>query len=156
MHVMTEVNDDLDLHAAADLARLTCACFALRQAARQTTRLYETELSKAGLSPGQFSILSALVLHEELPFSVLAEELGLERTSLSRALRPLARDGRVTLSPEGPRRRRSARITPNGRRTYAEAFPFWQRAQAEAAQQFGSTDWPALAERLSRLSEAKT
>ncbi|WP_162906581.1 MarR family winged helix-turn-helix transcriptional regulator [Algihabitans albus] len=148
--------DERDLQAAADLARETCACFALRHAARQTTRLFETELSQAGLSPGQFSILSALVLHEEIAFSDLAERLGMERTSLSRALRPLARDGHITLSPEGPRRRRSAKITEAGRKTYAGAFPLWQRAQAKAARQFGPQAWPELADRLSKLSETQT
>ncbi|MGP1255911.1 MAG: MarR family winged helix-turn-helix transcriptional regulator [Kiloniellales bacterium] len=153
---MTQTSLDPDLTAGADLARQSCACFVLRQAARKITRLYESELSQAGLKPGQFSILTALVLHEEVAFSVLADKLGMDRTSLSRALRPLERDGLITLSPEGPKRRRSARIAAAGRERYAEAFPLWQRAQRKAVRQFGDKDWPRLTDRLSNLVEMQT
>ena len=156
MHDMTEDMTDDALKASADAARLTCACFALRQAARQITRLYEAEMAHLGLSAGQFSILTALVLHDEATFTDLATGLGMDRTSLSRALRPLERSGFVTLSPEGRKRRRTAKIAPAGRQKYAEAFPFWQRAQAKAARQFGQRDWPALAGQLSDLVETHT
>ncbi len=147
-------DQDPDLDTEAAFVRDHCACFALRQAAREITRFYEERMGDLGLTAGQFTILTALHGAADIPFARLASGLGMDRTTLSRALRPLAREGLVELSPEGPRRRRSARLTQAGRRRFAEALPKWHAAQAAAAARFGGRDWPDLQRKLTQLTEA--
>lgn len=145
--------EPFEMAAEAAFVRDHCACFALRQAAREITRFYEERMGDLGLTAGQFTILTALHAAPEVPFARLASGLGMDRTTLSRALRPLAREGLVELSPEGPRRRRSARLTEAGRRRFAEALPKWHAAQAAAAARFGGREWPDLQRKLARLTE---
>ena len=71
-------------------------CFAVRQAARHLSQLYERHLSAAGLTPTQFSILGTLGRVSSLTMVELAGALVMERTTLVRALRPLLRGGLVT------------------------------------------------------------
>src|SRR4029077_11096680 len=71
---------------AADLSLCTqCHCLAARRRARAITRHFEAELRPHGLRATQFSILAALALAGTLPMGELAELLGLERTTLTRA-----------------------------------------------------------------------
>src|SRR5215831_11249476 len=66
-----------------------CVCSALRRASRAVTRHYERAFRGTGLRATQFSILAMLSQTGPLPVSILAEKLGLERTTLARNLRPL-------------------------------------------------------------------
>jgi DNA-binding MarR family transcriptional regulator len=64
-----------------------------------------------GLQATQYSILAMLSDGERLSISELADDLGLERTSMSRTLRPMEREGLVALSSEGFRRKRAIELT---------------------------------------------
>ncbi|HSX63307.1 MAG TPA: MarR family transcriptional regulator, partial [Pseudoxanthomonas sp.] len=65
-----------------------CTCFHLRRASRLTTQLYDHELAAVGLSLNQYSILRR---SERQPrrLGELADELGMDRTTLTRNLKPL-------------------------------------------------------------------
>jgi DNA-binding MarR family transcriptional regulator len=66
-----------------------------------------------------------------LTMSELAEVLGLERTTLTRNLRPLESKGWVrALSDDADLRRRRIELTAKGRAAAAKALPLWRRAQA--------------------------
>lgn len=72
-----------------------CNCFALRQAARHVTQMYERHLSGVGLTAAQFTILAKLARTPNLPMAELADAMVMERTTLVRAMKPLQRDGLV-------------------------------------------------------------
>ena len=61
-----------------------CNCFAVRQAARHLTKLYERHLSGAQLTSAQFSILVALEEAGEMTMSELAKVIGLSVFSEAR------------------------------------------------------------------------
>jgi DNA-binding MarR family transcriptional regulator len=125
-----------------------CNCFASRKAARLVTKLYEEHLSSVALTSTQFTIL---VYVDELGVASmkdLVEELGMERTSVVRALQPLERDGFLGIAPhEEDARRNVVRLTDAGRRKLADAMPVWQAAQQEFERKFG-------AERASQLRQS--
>ena len=70
-------------------ATQTCACFNLRKAARAVTRIYDDGLRPTGLSSGQFVILLAAQIHGSATIRELAGMVGVDRTVLSRNLKPL-------------------------------------------------------------------
>src|SRR4051794_40064371 len=70
-----------------------CNCFALRQAARRVTQIYERHLGAVGLTAAQFTILAKLARKPSLPMADLADAMVMERTTLVRAMKPLQRDG---------------------------------------------------------------
>ena len=93
-------------------------------------------MRESGLQATQYSILSLLSSGKSRSISELADDLGLERTSMSRTLRPMAREGLITLSEEGFRRKRTVEVTSAGRARYEECLPLWRTAQARFAQKY--------------------
>ena len=72
-----------------------CACDDLRKATRTVTRMYEDFLRDEELSVTQFSLLSVIRAGKELSVSTLGRDMGLDRSSITRALAPLERDGLI-------------------------------------------------------------
>ena len=65
-------------------------CFAVRQAARHISQLYERHLSAVRITPTQFSIVSALARMPEMTMAELAQAMVMERTTLVRVLPEVA------------------------------------------------------------------
>jgi DNA-binding MarR family transcriptional regulator len=110
-------------------------CFAVRQAARHLSQLYERHLSAAGLTPTQFSILGMLGQGPSLTMAELARALVMERTTLVRALRPLLRSGLV--ADAAITCRRQLTLTPGGEARLGAAGVYWRAAQDEFERRFG-------------------
>jgi len=134
----------------ADAAR-DCACFNLRKAARAVTQMYEAALAPTGIRATQFSVLVALAMAESAPLSRVAEWLVMDRTTLTRNLRPLARRGWVRIAPGEDRRERTLSLTRSGRAALERALPLWQRAQAELHERLGDGPWTRLPADLQSL-----
>lgn len=111
-------------------ACVECKCSALRRASRAVTQHYEISFRGTGLRATQFTVLAALAQTGPLPLSALAAMLGLERTSLTRNLRPLEKKGFVASAANDDHRVRLIEITPAGERTALAALSAWQLAQA--------------------------
>jgi DNA-binding MarR family transcriptional regulator len=109
-----------------------CVCTAARRRGRELTRAFEKAMRGSGVRGTQFSLLAMLVQTGPLPTTRLADFLGLERTTLTRNLRPLIRDGFVRIDEGEDRRVRKVAITPVGEEAARRAFPFWKKAQDAA------------------------
>src|SRR2546425_7586513 len=97
------------------LACRGCACWRLRQASRAVTRHYERALRGRGLRATQFSLLALLTQTGPLTVSELAAKLGVERTTLTRNLRPLETKGFAhTLTTAADQRVRRVELNPPG------------------------------------------
>jgi DNA-binding MarR family transcriptional regulator len=105
-----------------------CLGFALRRSARAMAQHYNRALRPSGLRGTQFSMLVVLAEAGPLPMTRLAERLNLERTTLTRNLRPLAEQGWITIGDEPDRRVRLVSITAQGRLKARTALPLWRQA----------------------------
>jgi len=121
-----------------------CACRKMRQASRKITRMYNEVLRPAGIKATQFNVLAIVALGDEATLTELAETLGMDRTTLSRNLRPLERDGLVEVSAEGYRRARSANITNKGVAVMEKALPLWRSAQKSLKRRLGDDIWDRI------------
>src|ERR1700722_6451501 len=130
--------------AAAD-----CLCFKARNAARAITRFYDRRLGKPGLEPTQFTILVALRLTQPVALAQLAGHLGLERTTFTRNLGVLQRDGLVVVRRGEDARERLPSLSPAGERALFAALPRWQKAQQAAMAALGRNAFARLSESLS-------
>jgi DNA-binding MarR family transcriptional regulator len=109
------------------LVRDTCLCLHAQRAARTLSRLFDDALRSVGLTSGQFSLLNALNRPAPPPLAPVAQLLAMDRTTLTAALKPLARDGLVTIDTDpSDRRSRLLRLTDKGRETLATAIPIWR------------------------------
>jgi DNA-binding MarR family transcriptional regulator len=123
------------------VTREECNCFALRQAARFVTQLYERHLSQAGVTAAQFTILSRLARHPDATAAELSNDLVMDRTTLVRALKPLQRDALVlAAASDYDTRVLVYRLSASGQRRYEKAYALWQQAQTEFEQQYLKRD----------------
>lgn len=121
-----------------------CTCFAARRAARAITQHYDRYFKSTDLRATQFTLLTVLALAGPLPLTRAADQLGMERTTLTRNLRPLLARRLVSESVSGDRRRRVLAITPLGVATARAALPRWREAQASIARHFDPAALRAL------------
>jgi DNA-binding MarR family transcriptional regulator len=110
-----------------------CLCAAARREAQLLTRLYDEQLRPFDLTVNQFTMLTTLIVAGSTTMSVLAERLGVDRTTLSRNVTLSAERKLVKVSPGKDARERIISMTPLGRRRAEEALPAWRAAQALAS-----------------------
>lgn len=125
------------LTRSAAKAGVACACFNIRKTARLVTQLYDETLRPTGLRVTQFSILMATRSLEPVTLTRLAEVMAMDRTTLTRNIRPLERQGLLTVTPGADRRERQLALTPRGQHTLAQALPLWEQLQARVHDAFG-------------------
>ena len=130
-----------------------CVCFHLRRTARAVTQAYERALGPSGLLPTQYSLLT--VLHRAGPRSLssLADLMGMDRTTLTRNLKPLERDRLVSVgtdarSENADRRVRLVSITSAGDKIRERAHPLWVQVHSQMLQGLGSDAWRELRDQL--------
>ena len=112
-----------------------CLCLHTQRAARALARRFDAALAPCGLTHGQFSLLNALNTPQPRPMAPVAALLGMDRTTLTAALKTLERNGLVQASPNPQdRRARLLALTDSGRAALHRAMPIWcaTHAQLEA------------------------
>jgi DNA-binding MarR family transcriptional regulator len=114
-------------------------------------RFYDDALAPAGLRTTQYSILARLQAEGTATVGGLAERLGMDRSTLSREVEPLVRDGLVDAQPGEDRRRRMLSLTEHGRECTRVARPLWERAQRDVKSRFGDQRTDALLAELREL-----
>jgi DNA-binding MarR family transcriptional regulator len=119
---------DIDIAACTD-----CHCLAARRHAREITRIYENHLRPFGLRATQFSVLVALEVSGGAPLQPLAEELGVERTTLTRSAAVMEQKGWVRSAASDDAREHLLELTRAGRNKLVSAYPAWKAAQDEVA-----------------------
>ena len=134
------------VHIHTYMDPMDCVCYRLRRAARATSRAYDEALAPVGLRSTQLGLLGLLHARGALPLSELAEALVMERTTLTRNLKPLERDKLVASAPGQDRRQRIVRLTTRGEKKLAEALPLWRKIHAWQSERLG----PRRKERLMR------
>ena len=123
--------------------RDTCLCLHLQRAARAVARRFDTALRPLGITNGQFSLLMSLNRPEPPAMRDVAALLAMDRTTLTAALKPLEREGLVTVSVNpADRRSRRLALTREGSARLAKALPIWKRTHAALDRDIG---WPNAA-----------
>ena len=104
-----------------------CLCLHVQRAARTLARRFDEALRPLRLTNQQFSLLMSLNRPEPPPLGPVAKLLGMDRTTLTAALKPLERRGLVAVAAdEKDRRSRRLAITPEGLALLAQAVPIWR------------------------------
>ena len=114
------------------------------------TQVYDRELAAVSLSLNQYSILRRTE-REPRVLGGLAEELGMDRTTLTRNLSPLMDAGLLETVRGKDARQRVIALTDEGRARLIAAKSRWQRAQAVIDTMLGETGIQQLHGELDRL-----
>jgi DNA-binding MarR family transcriptional regulator len=133
-----------------------CPTIRARQASRVLTRVYDDVLRPLGLQMSQFSVLVQIAAFGEAGATItaLAAELVMDRTTLTRNLRPLERAGmlRVAQAP-GDARARVVLLTHRGEKIIDTAYPYWEAAFRRVRVVLGARQLQALRTELTALIE---
>ena len=132
----------------------TCMCFSLRKTARAITQQYEAILRPLGLKATQFSLLVGVRLLGGVTVNHLAEAMVMDRTTLTRNLKPLEIQGFIQTIPGADRREREITLTPTGESILAKALPLWRKAQEQVQQEIGKDRFGRLLSDLQATVDA--
>ena len=142
----------MHMHHAA--SSLPCACTTLRKASRALSRIYDEALAPAGLTVAQLGVLRAISRGPKggEPLSRLAETLVMDRTSLYRALGPMARSGWLLIKDAPKGRAKVVQLSNAGIRTTTRAAEYWEGAQSRVIGEFGIDRWANLQKAMTDLT----
>lgn len=130
-----------------------CSNAALRRATRSVGQLYDDALAPSGLRTTQYGLLGMIRRLGTPTMGELAEAMVMDLSGLAHTLKPLTRDGYLSVVPD-PRDRRARRIalTTSGAAKLAEATPLWRAAQDRFDAAFGPERAALLRDLLHELA----
>ncbi len=115
--------------ASASNITKRCTNLKARQFSRVLTRFFDAELAKSGLKATQFSLLAKIYNGGPVSPSNLALRMELDKSSLTRNLRPLQEAGFIVQDVGSDARNRLISLTEAGREKYVEANMHWNSAE---------------------------
>ena len=131
-----------------------CLCFQAQRAARGLARLFDRAFQPFGIGNQQFSLMMALNRPEPPSVGQLGRELGMDRTTVTAAVKVLSARGLIGSLPQaGDRRVQRLQLTPEGMALLAAALPVWE-ATLSRLQAAGGGEIAAASAILQGLSEA--
>ena len=134
-----------------------CVMANLHKTVRAIDRIYADEMRPAGLGRAQFSILNTLQLQGPTTVSAFAGRLNIDRTTLSRNLKPIVEEGLVKRSTSSlDARQVLLSITPMGQKRVQLARRYWRKAQKKVVALFGEHRWRNLETELGALRAVET
>ncbi|MEH6812130.1 MAG: MarR family transcriptional regulator [Motiliproteus sp.] len=125
-----------------------CLAHSLRKADRVISQLYNEYLAPLDLRVTQFSVLRALNYMGSTTATQIQEVLVMEQATVSRALKPLIRDGFILVAEGSNKREKLLSLSGSGQALYNSALKPWREAQAEVRSKLG----PQIDDTLTELS----
>ena len=129
--------------------QIECTCSKLRQLTRKMTSIYDQHLSTNELTIGQYSLLSRIGKFGPIGAIPLATNMGMDRSTMSRALKPLISAGWVQtvdlpLDMLTDKRSFGLTLSVEGKRKWKDAMPSWRKAQDEISLILGKSNHQSL------------
>lgn len=128
-----------------------CTLHQLRRATRSAAKVFDSALADVELKSTQFTLLSALKKCPDITLSQMADILVMDRTTLTRNLKPLTNKGFINIKPGSDRRIKILELTSEGLHIVEEAFPLWKAAQQELVNGLEYKRWSYLINDLAEI-----
>jgi len=131
-----------------------CVLRHVSRTSRAVVAVFDEALKPAGLTGNQFNLLMSLAQDGPMTVNALARHIGVDPSTVPRALVPLKRDRLVAVDVGTDRRRRIIAITATGRRRLAIALPRWEAVQRSILESVGHAAWDSLMADLRKVRRA--
>ncbi len=125
-----------------------CCCFNLRKTTRAVTQFFDRHLEPADIRATQFTLLLTLTSASGKTLTEMAEGLVMDRTTLTRNLKPLEKAGFITTVKLSDRRTKGYALTEKGQETIEKGVPLWEKAQLHIVEQLGDDRYARLLSEL--------
>lgn len=125
----------------------SCVSYNLRKSSHIISRIYAKEMADAPIQGPLFSLLATI--HKLGPGSItaVANDLGLDRTTLTRNLKALAARGLIEVRQVNANRK-EIRLRPRGRTALRRSLDCWRQAQRRVVKELGEDRWNRMREDL--------
>ncbi len=135
----------------ATISRTECYGIKLRRAAGNITEYYDRILKPAGLTLNQFSLLGSINKLGVCSIVQLAKNVGLEKSTLVRTLKPLLGAGYIEDTSIKGSRNRQLKLTKQGLLALYRGNIHWQDAQTHIREDIGIENMELLLGMLEAL-----
>lgn len=120
---------------------------------RAVAALYNEAFDASGMTGHQFNLM--MTLHRAGPLTVgaLARLVGMDSSTVPRAVGPLVKQSLVTIATGEDRRERIITLTAAGERRLAAAAPAWATVQKRLIEHIGEASWQQMVVALKSIRE---
>ena len=133
-----------------------CCCFNMRKVMRAVTQYYDRYLEQSGIRSTQFTLLVALASTTAKTLTEIAESLVMDRTTLTRNLKPLANMELIATVQTVDKRSKAYILTDKGKALVQTCVPLWQEAQNSVIKGIGIENYNEIVTRLEKLLSTLT
>jgi DNA-binding MarR family transcriptional regulator len=124
-----------------------CVAFNLRKTSRVVSKVFDQEMRGAPIRGPLFSVLVIISKRGSASISGLANDIGLDRTTLTRNLKPLEKRGLIRIA-HGAKRSKDVTLLPKGEAALQESMAYWRKAQDKVVQALGEDRWQRMRQDL--------
>jgi len=111
---------------------------------RAVTQFFDRHLESADIRATQFTLLLTLTSSGGKTLTEMAEGLVMDRTTLTRNLKPLEKAGFITTVKLADRRTKGYTLTEKGQLAIEKGVPLWRKAQQQITHQLGDDRYNKL------------
>lgn len=129
----------------------SCHCILLRKASRKVSSYYDGALAPLGVNIGQFSLLRNINRMAPVSLTDLAARVELDRSTVGRNTKVLARMGLVAVGHGEDQREAMLTVTEQGQQILKTGAPLWDGVQDEIEARLGPEKTAQLQELLAAL-----
>jgi DNA-binding MarR family transcriptional regulator len=126
-----------------------CCCFNLRKVTRAVTQFFDRQLEPADIRATQFTLLLTLTAAGGKTLTEMAQGLVMDRTTLTRNLKPLEKMGLIMTIPLADKRTKGYVLTEKGKHTIQKGVPLWRQAQDHLVEQLSDERYKHFLSELS-------
>ena len=124
-----------DITEIADDVASRCAAVRTLSTARAVTRHYDDALRPVKLTITQFTLMVTIAKTSPESISQVADQLSMDRTSVSRNLALLEKNGLIERGSQAAARKRPVSLSRAGEARLQQAYKLWNGAQSQIEKQ---------------------
>lgn len=129
----------------------SCVAFNLRKSSQAVSRFYAQEMQGSPVKGPLFGLLATIHKRGPATITAIAREIGLDRTTLTRNLKPLEQRGMIHIA-RVTANRKEIRILPAGEAALRSALLCWRKAQKKVIDALGERRWDRMRKDLAAVT----
>lgn len=130
-----------------------CVALNLRKTSHIISRFYAREMRDAPVRGPLFSLLAMIRRHGSATITILARDVGLDRTTLTRNLKQLEQRGLIEISP-AMANKKEVRLLPAGEAALNDALLHWRKTQDKLVRELGEERWNRMRRDLAAVMKS--
>jgi DNA-binding MarR family transcriptional regulator len=132
------------------LFECSCVAYNLRKSSQTVSRIYAKEMHDSPIRGPLFGLMMTIQKRGSSCITTLAKDLGLDRTTLTRNLKPLEQKGLVRILQVSANRK-EVTLLPAGELALGEAIVCWRKAQTKVVNKLGEERWARMRQDLAAV-----